>query len=78
MFNYLVALRYFLQLFGFVAKEINDAEQQRIGQERQQLGQDRIDLDAIQRANKAGAAAVNKFRGNGVRPIDTPPTKNGN
>jgi hypothetical protein len=62
MLKYLVVLRYILQLLGFVAKEINDAEQQKVGQDQQQLRQNRVDLDAIHKANQAATAAVDKFR----------------
>ena len=67
MLNLFAILRYALQLFGLVAKEVNDAERQHIGQEQEQLKQDRVDLDAIQKANQAATAAVNKFGNDGVQ-----------
>lgn len=67
MLNIFVVLRYVLQLLGFAAKEFNNAEQQNIGQEQQQLRQSRVDLDAIQKANQAAATAVGRFRTNGVQ-----------
>ena len=66
MLTALAVLRYVLQLFGFIATEVHDAEQQKVGQDRQQLKQDGADLDAIQKANQASTDAVSKYNPNGV------------
>ena len=66
-------LRSILELLGFVGREVHDAEQQQIGRQDQQGAQDKADLDAIKKANKAAADALDKFRADGV-PSDTSKT----
>ena len=66
MLSLLAALKYALQLLGFIGAEVHDAEQRQAGRNEQQLEQNKVDLNAVQDANRAAAEAVDRFRAGGV------------